>query len=109
MEDPSRFDPATQQRKRRKCHGSVKEWMCGDHRKEGWLKGGEPCPGCVREHKSNSVNINTGNAYAGWYEHIGPQPIWCNSKQDLYRACVKHGASARALMSGGVMKRPRGA
>ena len=108
MEDPNKFDPTTQQRKHRPSY-RVKEWLCGKHIKVGWIKGGEPCKGCLKEHKANTVNINTGDAFKGWYEHIGPQPIWCDSKRDLYRACVKHGASAQSLMSGGVMKRPRGA
>ena len=108
MEDPNKFDPATQQKARR-SHHRVAAWMCGKHVKVGWIKGGEHCPKCMSEHKSSHVNVNTGSAYKGWYEHIGPQPIWCDSKQDLYRACVKHGGAARSLMSGGVMKRPRGA
>ena len=106
MENPLHFDPSTQQRQKRKRHGIVKEWACGEHLREvGWLKGGQPCPRCEPVQPKRA----RGDVYRGWYEHIDSTPIWVDSKAQLYRECVKRGKMAQVLMSGGEMKRPRGA
>lgn len=111
-ENPLRFNPETQKnfRTSRRYFGRAKEWMCGDHREAGWIKGGEYCPRCVAECRpQDGVQIVTGECYRGWYEHLGPKPVWIESKAHLYRECKARGLEARCLMSGGRMRRPRGA
>ena len=110
-ENPNQFNPATQlnRRVRRPYWGRRKEWMCGEHPGT-WLKGDQPCPRCEEANvRPNFPMVNTGECYRGWYEHLDTKPIWIESKQHLYRECAKRGLSSRALMSGGEMKRPRGA
>lgn len=67
-------------------------------KKESLLNGS----GCIRP-------VDPDKAVSGWYEHISGKPIYIESRKQLYRACIQHGVQAKALMSGGVMKRPRGA
>lgn len=34
---------------------------------------------------------------AGWYEHAGPEPVFCETAQDLQDACNKHGGISSYL------------
>lgn len=45
-----------------------------------------------------SSYINTEEWVPGWYEHLGPQPIYIHNKQELVRECEKRGLLARAFM-----------
>ena len=117
-ENPLKFDPATQKNRRtnRRCHGEVRErWVhCPTCKK---MYNNIKTPHCVRtkpcrerkETERTTAMINTGSCYSGWYEHLGDTPVWIESKAHLYRECVQRGLQARTLMSGGEMKRPRGA
>lgn len=114
-EDPRKFNPNVGQttgRTGRIYHGHATERLCPTHSWYKTVKGGgksDWCDKCEAHAAPKGVNISTSNTYAGWYEHITTTPIWCDSKKDLYNACIKHGKTARVLMSGGVMKRPKGA
>lgn len=114
MENPTKFNPDTQKNFKRTNY-IVKQRYCGTCSK--WFDPNKR-PVCIRTAKCRAkldLPIGAGpnigrNVYQGWYEHIDPKgPIWVESKQQLYRECVSRGKEARCLMSGGVMKRPRGA
>lgn len=34
---------------------------------------------------------------AGWYEHVGPDPVYCETPQQLQDACNKHGGVSAYL------------
>ena len=97
-------------------HGRATQRYCNNCR--GWFKLAETShclnPECVAkleaERPAHSVNISNPDAtIAGWYEHIDTKPIYIESRKQLYNECAKRGLVAKTLMSGGVMKRPRGA
>ena len=69
-------------------------------------------PECMKLEAESHVSsrpVTADEAVAGWYEHIDSKPIYIPDRKTLYRECMKRGLQAKALMSGGVMKRPRGA
>lgn len=33
----------------------------------------------------------------GWYEHVGPEPVYCETPQELQDACNKHGGISMYL------------
>jgi len=107
MENPRRFDPETQHRKRQ-TKGYVTARYCSECRKWTRPQNSERCE-CQKKQTKDWMRINTGSCYRGWYEHLDREPVWVDSKADLYRECKKRGLEARALVSGGEMKRPKGA
>lgn len=113
MESPTKFNPASQKRQRRSSHGHVVSCLthCKVCRKlydtvKGACKRTKKCRQYQAEERKTAM-INTGECFRGWYEHLGPKPIYIESKTQLYDECKKRGLEARALMSGGVMKDPR--
>jgi hypothetical protein len=115
-EDARRFNPETANgvRTSNVYHGKATSTCCPEH---GWYKtvlgGGTTnwCPKCAdRPAPKKGVQVrNPDSAVTGWYEHIDTKPIYIESRAQLYRECAKRGLQARALMSGGEMKRPKGA
>lgn len=117
-ENRHHFNPATANgaRSSNRYLGRATQSHCGNCRQ--WYKTSEHshCPQaeCIKkleaERPQHSIHIsNPDAAVTGWYEHIDSKPIYIESRAQLYRECAKRGQQAKALMSGGVMKRPRGA
>jgi len=61
-------------------------YMLGDH-----------CAKC-EDVKGEGVRVNTNDWVRGWYEHIGPQPIYIRDKQHLFQECEKHGNMPKAFL-----------
>lgn len=59
---------------------------------------GDHCPKCAEDKPKNTLNINTEEWVEGWYEHIGPEPIYIESKKQLFEECEKHGNMPRAFL-----------
>lgn len=121
-EHRTHYNPATANgvRASHVFHGTATQRLCLFCRK--WFKtlhGGGKSDYCLRKpcvrkleaeaKQSGTRPVDPDKAVSGWYEHIGSKPVYIESRKQLYRECVKNGVSARALMSGGVMKRPPGA
>lgn len=119
VKESTKYNPDTANGVRRshRYFGHATERHCGFCRD--WYKTAEhgscPKPECqeklAAERPSQSVMItNPDSTITGWYEHIDPKgPIYIESRKQLYQECARRGLQAQALMSGGVMKRPRGA
>lgn len=119
-EDPNKFDPTTHMKKHYKNYSNVVErrQSCNTCQRiyTSYKKGKyyqckrtKKCRDRLEEHKISTINVISGDIYRGWYENLDTTPVWIESKAHLYRECIKRGVQARALMSGGEMKRPRGA
>ena len=116
-EHRTRFNPATANGVRTSLvyHGRATQRFCIECKSWFNLAESAHCmnPECVEKlqsaHPQGVRLIDPDKAISGWYEHIGSKPIYIESRKQLYNECLRHGVSARALMSGGVMKRPRGA
>ena len=69
-------------------------FICSKH----GFKKGDTCDECESSKPKDTVNINTGDWARGWYEHLGHDPVYIESKEHLKRECEKRGLLARALM-----------
>ncbi len=59
------------------------------------------CKKCGSVMKRNYNTDNKAQVFQGqWFEHIGPKPIYCESKKQLREACKKHGVYSVYLESG---------
>ena len=67
--------------------------VCSAH---GYIRG-EYCDKCVSE-KNEATAVHTNDWVKGYWEHIGPEPIYIESKEQLIRECEKRGVMPRAFM-----------
>ena len=65
--------------------------------KHGFVRG-DHCPKCADEAPKNTVNIKTDEWVKGYWEHLGPQPVYIESKKHLFAECEKRGVMPRAFM-----------
>lgn len=56
------------------------------------------CPKCAADTTAQAAAVHTHNWIRGVWEHIGPEPIYIESKEHLIRECEKRGVMPRALM-----------
>ncbi len=59
---------------------------------------GEDCPNCNAK-LSPVGSPGTATFERGWYEHIAPEPIFCDSARELKEACDRHDAISPYLES----------
>jgi len=66
--------------------------------KHGFVKAAS-CPECEKDAGSGeTVRIQTGECWAGWYRDLDINPIYIESKKHLVEECEKRGKYAKALM-----------
>ncbi len=65
--------------------------------KHGFFKT-DHCPKCSQESEHKTASIHTHDWVRGVWEHIGPEPIYIESKEHLFRECEKRGVIPRAFM-----------
>lgn len=94
---------------RYECHsGHVAERVCSIAEMEAFEQAGiPPCP-CGHPMLRSYAMQKPIAFHAGWYEHVGPEPVYISNMQQLHDTCEKNGLYSRyAENHGGLFKRSR--
>lgn len=73
------------------CDKEFEELQSVDRRQE------HPCPICGEPAQQEPSTPRVVLFRSGLYEHTGPDPVWCDTPQDLQDACNKHGGISQYL------------